>query len=281
MTEANRKRQEIAQRMASLLATHPQVRAIALAGSAAQGVADDISDIDTIVYYEQTPTREELEAFRKEAGGSDWIFFYGDPAEDGCAISFACEGIKCDFAISTIAKWEENMDEVLVQHNADSPMQKALSGILTAVPLFGGDLIAAWKARAADYPEALAEAMVQRHLKFYPPWVAERMTYTRGDLLFLYEIFTEAGKNILSILMGLNRRYHWGEFKRTESLLAELPIAPPNLTERLRRVLRDEPAVAIREMNTLIEEMFALVEKHLPQLDISEKVARYRRPLGT
>jgi predicted nucleotidyltransferase len=277
----NQRRYELAERLAAIIRTHPQVRAMAIAGSVAQGVADEVSDIDMVVYYEQTPTREELEAFREQAGGSNWIFFYGDPAEGGCAISFACEGIKCDFAISTLAKWEDNMEEVLTLHKADSPMQKALSGILDAVPLFGEAYITLWKGQAAEYPDALAEAMVKKHLKFYPPWVTERMVAKRGDLLFLYEIFTEAGKNILGVLMGLNRRYHWGEFKRTDALLAGLEIAPPNLAERLHRVLRDEPETAAQELHTLIEDTFLLIEKHLPQLDISETVHRYRRPLGT
>jgi predicted nucleotidyltransferase len=277
----NQKRRQLAERMAAIFRTHPQARAMALVGSVAKGVADDISDIDMTVYYEQIPPRETLERLRQEAGGSDWIFFIGDPEEGGCVLSFYLEGIKCDFALSTIAKWEDNMAEVLTLHKVDSPMQKALSGMLDAIPLFGAEYIALWQAQAEAYPDALAEAMVQTNLKFYPPWVTERMVAQRGDLLFLYQIFTEAERNILGVLMGLNRLYHWGEYKRLEALSAHLPIAPPNLVERLHGVLRDEPIEAARQLHTLIEETFGLVETHLPHLDIAEARNRYRRPHGT
>lgn len=282
MTAANQKRVELAQRMADIFAQHPHAKAMALTGSVAMGVADDVSDVDMAVYYAPAPpTRVELEEVRQRLGGTDWIFFLGDPEEGGCAVSFAVEGVKCDFAHASITRWEANMDEVMTLHDADSPMQKALAGILDAVPLFGEAYIARWQERAARYPDALAEAMVRKHLKFYPPWVTERMTYTRGDLLFLYEIFAEAGKNILGILMGLNRRYHWGEYKHTDTLIAGLNIAPVQLFERLQRVLRDEPERAARELHTLIEDVLALVQEHLPHLDITENVQRYRRPLGT
>lgn len=172
------------------------------------------------------------------------------------------------------------MDEVLLMHDANSPMQKALSGILDATPLFGDEYIVRWKERASHYPDALAEAVVRKHLKFYPPWVSQGMTYTRGDLLFLYEILVEAGKNILGILMALNRRYHWGEFKHTDALIASLKIAPPHFAHRLHSLLRGDPAEAVKDLDTLIEETFALIQQHLPQLDISENLRKYRRPGG-
>src|SRR5262249_18535185 len=94
-------------------------------------------------------------------------------------------GIKHDFAHATIRQWETDMDEVLVHHKVDSPMQKALSGLLEAIPLHGGELIARWQARAAADPDTLAEAMVKAHLRFYPPSVVGEMARAGGDLLWL------------------------------------------------------------------------------------------------
>src|SRR5262249_55818605 len=101
-----------------------------------------------------------------------------------------------------------------------------------------------------------------------------------GDLLWLYEIFTEAEKNILGVLLGLNRLYHYGEYKRMDVYLERMTIAPPNLSMRLKKVLRTEPAEAVAQLDTLIEETFALVERHLPQVEITEIKKRYRRPHG-
>jgi hypothetical protein len=170
------------------------------------------------------------------------------------------------------------MAEVLERHNADSPLQKALSGVLDAVPLCGAERIARWKAQAAQYPDALAEAMVRKHLKFYPTWVGRDMAAARGDLLWFYEILTEAERNILGILMGLNRVYHWGEYKRMDALLATLKTAPANLSTHLKGMLRAEPEEAAKALEALIEEIFALVETHLPQVDTTAAKQRCRRP---
>jgi hypothetical protein len=276
--EANERRLALARRMASICASYPGVRAIALTGSVARGEADDASDIDLLLYYDELPTEEEVQATRLQVGGSERIFFLGDPKEGSFAESYAVDGVKHDFAHATIATWERDMDVVLEQHECDSPMQKALSGILDAVALHGAELLGGWKARAARYPDALAEAMVKRHLRFYPPWVPEKHAADRDDLLFLYEILTEAERNILGVLMGLNRVYHWGEYKRMDSFLARLPIAPVNLSSRLKAILRAEPHTAVQQLGSLIDETFALVETHMPNVNVAEVRQRYQRP---
>jgi Nucleotidyltransferase domain len=278
MSEPNERRLALARRMAAVCAAYPGVRAIALTGSVARGEADDASDIDLLLYYDALPTEAEVEATRKAVGGSERIFFLGDPGEGSFAESYAVDGVKHDFAHTTLATWERDMAEVLEQHQCDSPMQKALAGILDAVPLHGAELLDGWKARAARYPDALAEAMVKRHLRFYSLWVPEQHAADRGDLLFLYEILTEAERNILGVLMGLNRVYHWGEYKRMDSFLARLPIAPGGLSSRLKAILRVEPHAAVHQLGTLIDETFALVETHMPQVNAAEARRRYQRP---
>ena len=122
--------------------------------------------------------------------------------------------------------------------------------------------------------------MVRKHLSFYPPWVAERMALERVDLLFLYDILVQAEKNILGILLGPNRLYHWGEYKRMDSYLRQMPLAPAELSARLKRLFRAEPRTALAELNALIEETFALVQAHLPEADMTAATARYHRPFG-
>jgi Nucleotidyltransferase domain len=280
MQEPNERRLALARRMASICATYPGVRAIALTGSVARGEADEASDIDLLLYYNTLPAEEELQATRAQVGGSERIFFVGDPKEGSFVESYTVDGVKHDFAHVTIPTWERDMAEVLEQHHCDSPMQKALAGLLDALPLYGTELIEAWKARAARYPDALAEAMVKRHLRFYPLWVPERHAADRDDLLFLYEILTEAERNVLGVLMGLNRVYHWGEYKRMDSFLARLPIAPNDLSARLKAILRAEPNAAVQQLGTLIDETFALVEMHMPQVNVAEARQRYRRTDG-
>ena len=79
--------------------------------------------------------------------------------------AYAVAGVECQIVHVTIAAWERDMDSVLKQHEVASPLQKALSGTLTGLPLYGEDWIARWKARAAVYPDELREKMVAHYLK--------------------------------------------------------------------------------------------------------------------
>ena len=78
--------------------------------------------------------------------------------------------------------------------------------------------------------------MVRKHLRFYPRWFLEEMVLKRGDLLWLYEILTQQQTKILGILLGLNRLYYSGSFKRLDRLIARMEIAPLDLSTRLKRI---------------------------------------------
>jgi hypothetical protein len=271
----------LAEEVAAVYAVLPNVRAILLTGSVARGDADEISDIDTVIWYEEPPSFETIDAIRRQVGGSERLFLVGGPAEGGCAESYPVAGIKCDFAHVGLAALETDLAEVLEQQKPDSPVQKVIAGILEGVPLYGAALIEAWKAKVALYPDGLAEAMVRHHLRFHPRWVLEKMGADRDDTLFLYECLVEAEKKIMGILLGLNRIYHWGELKRLDALASAMTIAPPELARRLKAVLRAEPHAAVRELDALIEETLALVEARMPGVDVGEAWRRYRRAPGS
>jgi hypothetical protein len=84
---------------------------------------------------------------------------------------------------------------------------------------------------------------------------------------------------LLAALMGLHRVYNPG-YKWAERAAAELPLAPPDLAARLSNVSRAEPATGVAELRRLIEDTFALVEKHMPEVDTSGPRARFERSRG-
>jgi hypothetical protein len=168
---------------------------------------------------------------------------------------------------------------VLEQFEADSPMQKVLGGVLEGVPLFGHDVIVGLKEKAT-YPDGLTRAMVDRHRSFWPTALLHRMMADRGDRLWLTEALVEAQKNVLGILMGLNRIYHWGEYKRLDALASRLPIAPERFAERLRQAQRAEPEAAIDAVDALADETLALVERHLPDVAVASARQRLHRPMA-
>jgi hypothetical protein len=284
MTPDSLSRIESARRMASIFARHPNVRAVMVTGSSAEGDADASSDVDMTVYYDTLPPETEIQKTRREVGGSEYAMYFGSVDEGGLVESYWIDGVRHDFAHVAIDRWEKDMGEVLIEHKVDSPMQKALSGTLIGIPLYGDELIARWKERAAAYPDELAAEMVRTHLRFRPRWVLPQLAFDRDDFLFLSEELVAAVRNILGVLLGLNRVYHWGEYKRLDRFIErELRVTPVDLHARLRVVLGPDRAAALAELDVLIEETFVHVEAIMPELreEVEARRQRYRRAYGS
>lgn len=259
----------LAERIAQIYAAHPQTRAIILTGSAAEGVSDCYSDIDLIVYYDALPTEDELLAACQQNHGEERTPL-GPYSEEGFAETYRVAGVECQVAHTTIAGWEREMAAVLEELDVTSPIQKALSGLLEAIPLYGEPLIRHWQAKLASYPDALAEAMVKHYLTFFPLWAIQQRLAPRDATIWLYEILTETTYHLLGTLAGLNRRYFSTfQFKRTGSFIAQLPLAPTNLAPRLEALFHTDIATASRQARELIEETVDLVEQYMSQIDTS------------
>jgi hypothetical protein len=269
---------KIARRNAEAIAGDPNVAAILLMGSVARGESDRYSDIDTAIYYYDAPTEEQFNQIHDAAVAAGGGLIGGAPEKGFAVYQFVAGGVRCDFAHASLAQWDRDVAAVLERFEADSPMQKVLGGVVEGIPLFGETLIADLKAKAA-YPDGLVKAMVERHLGFWPTALVRRMIADRGDLLWLTETLVEAQKNILGILMGLNRIYHWGEYKRLDTLASSLAIAPERFAQRLRQVQRAAPEGAIDGIDALADETLTLVERHLPAVDITTARKRLHRPL--
>src|SRR4051794_11742118 len=96
-TEASQKRLESAQRLAKIYTAQLPAKAVLVTGSVAQGVCDNISDVDMCLYYEEMPSAAAIQAVREVVGGGERIYFAGDPAEGGCIEIYPVDGIKHDF----------------------------------------------------------------------------------------------------------------------------------------------------------------------------------------
>jgi hypothetical protein len=104
------------------------------------------------------------------------------------------------------------------------------------------------------------------------------MLAARDDVLALYEIFVETGRQLLGALLGLNRIYlpAPGYLKSMEETIGLMAVKPADLSGRLKRSFRIEPSAAVRELEALIGETLALVETHVPGFD----AAPHRRDLA-
>jgi predicted nucleotidyltransferase len=272
-SEASRLLLTLARRITQVYAAHPDARAIILTGSAAEGESDHYSDLDIILYYEKLPADEELLAACRRNEGRDYRVLA--QADEEMIESYVVDGVECQCAHSTLAAWERDMALVLEQLDVTTPLQKALSGMLEALPLYGEPLVRQWQAKLTNYPEVLARAMVEHYLQVFPLWGLQGRLSARDATVWVYEMLVEIAQNLLGVLAGLNRRYYSTfQFKRMHRFVARLDIAPRDFADRLESLFHAELAPAAEQARELYREVVALVDEHMPQVETSRAHAR-------
>ena len=264
----------------SRYSTNPKVRAIGLHGSVARGQADKYSNIEISVFYAEFPSEEERLFAYQQNQGSDYRI-YSDEREAGALVEqYFVEGVKCDVGHVLIDRVESDLTKALERCDPSDSLQYMLAGFVEVLPLFGEELIEKWKAKVENYPPQLAQAMVEKHLRFRPLWVLQNQGVMRDDVLFFYEQLLEAVKNILGVLLGLNGFYHPVNFAPLKNMdkkfIQKMSIAPDNLSFRLNQLFQETPQVAVTHLGELIEETFALVQKHMPEVDTTDAWQQYK-----
>jgi hypothetical protein len=97
-------------------------------------------------------------------------------------------------------------------------------------------------------------------------------------VLILYDSFCAAQKQLLLVLLGLNHLYYPG-WKWLDRLMNEMQLRPAQLSSRLKQlfaIVSIDPRASVYQLHELIEETFALVERHLPAVDTRQARARFQ-----
>jgi len=280
MNSHSERRIQIArEKIALLYASEPDVVAVVVCGSAARDLSDSFSDLEMCTFWRRPPTDEERLDFIRGAGGTR-VSLYPYEVENGdWSEEFLLPGLKVDMGHRTLDITEEWIADTAQRFNPDLAHQDTISLIQDCVPVYGAPVIEHLRALSSAYPDELARAVVSQHLDFPPAW-EPLMLAERGDLLALYSLFTRIERRIILVLLGLNHAYlHHQGFKWIDWITQKLTIVPPNLSTRLNHVFMTDPIIAAHTLNDLISETVALVETHMPDLDISvekEHISRER-----
>jgi len=269
MNDASRWRLALAQKVAPIIATNPNVQAIMLAGSTSRGCADRYSDIEIAVFWSSPPSDEDRMAPIEPAGG---VFWELDPYDEEHATwmeEWGIGGLKIDMRNRTIEGMERILSDVIDQYDTSSFKQEAISAVQYAVPLYKAPLIERWKEKLAHYPIELGRAMVRKNLLFYEwCWWMETLLF-RGDVPLFYNELSEATFQALRMLIGLNGIYHPGN-KWMDRLIDEMRIVPANLAARIKAVFHMETRLAVEEIKNLILEVYNLVDTHMAEVSTTE-----------
>ncbi|MBE9139680.1 DUF4037 domain-containing protein [Nodosilinea sp. LEGE 07088] len=280
MTEHSVWRISLAHKIDPAFTANPKVEACFVFGSAALGISDQYSDLELAFIWSYLPSVEELRATAQNVGVNGWeIEPYGE-AKQAWLEQFYMNGMKVE-----AGHWaRETIDNVVIdvveqydvsQNGLLFEKQAIASHLQRAVVLHGKDIIKQWQNQLSPYPEELAVAMVQKHLKFRP-FDGQHILTDRCEIPMLYENNCAIVRWLLNMLFGLNRIYHPG-FKWTRYFVEEMNIKPSDFFARLERVFQSDAASGTRELRQLADETFDLVEQCLPQVDLKQQRETFNR----
>jgi Domain of unknown function (DUF4037) len=280
MNEHSVWRISLAHKIAPAFTANPKVEACFVFGSAALGISDQYSDLELAFIWSQLPSAEELQATAQGVGVEGWEIEPHEEAKEAWLEQFYLYGMKVE-----AGHWaRDTMDNIVIdvverydvsQNGLVFEKQASAFNLQHAVILYGEDIIKYWQNRLSPYPEELAVAMVQKHLKFRP-FDGQHILTERLEIPMLYENKCMIVRWLLNLLFGLNRIYHPG-FKWTRYWVEEMKIKPPEFFARLERVFQADVASGIHELRRLIEEVFDLVERALPQVDLDRQREIFNR----
>jgi len=268
---------DLASRIARAYRTQARPAAILLTGSVALGLSDCYSDIDLVAYHDALPAASHLQAAHQRIRDVDHPSL-GPRTDWSIVETYRVRGVECQVGHTLVGRVEQEIAAVLAGQDLSAVTHKKLVGLVNGRPLHGAALIREWQARLADYPDALARAMVEHYLgHIVPLWVVQDGLARRDAALWREQVLVETAFQVLGILAALNRRYYSPfQFKRLHRFTDQLPIKPHDLANRLDGLFGSDRQRAVAQVEALVRETIALVERHLPEVD----TAPVRRQLG-
>ncbi|HEX9415689.1 MAG TPA: nucleotidyltransferase domain-containing protein [Gaiellaceae bacterium] len=256
----------LAERLTEAYPRRGAPHAALLVGSAGRGDADEYSDLDLLLYYDELPSEEALAEVRGEVGAER---FRGRGDEEGYGERYYLDGIQCQVAHVAIDSAEREIDRLVVQLELDEELLKIVSGLHEGFPLFGEDVIDRWR-RAAAYTDELQRALIEKHWTFFPWWHFEERLGRRDTTIWRYDVLVQSSYSLVAVLAALNRLYFSKlELKHAGDLLGRLEIAPANLAARLEALYELDERGSTAELERLVEETGALVAERFPDVDLS------------
>ncbi|MBL8017842.1 MAG: nucleotidyltransferase domain-containing protein [Ignavibacteria bacterium] len=242
------------------------IKAAAVTGSIAKGYGDDNSDIDTIIMLNKNLSAGEFDKVLNDARASGGDFYHGSP-EEGFAVYYYIDGVRCDFGFGHYSETEKLIYEMLDKPDVDLMKHLQISGLIDSYILKDSNWLKPLILKAEnEYPKELQVMMVSHFKRFHPEWAIEKMTVGRNDILYYYDSLVEMIGNIIGILCGLNRFYHPGKLKGVEHTIMRMKIKPEDFIKKYNQILLAEKYSALKELFKLVRETFDLIDEHLPEV---------------
>ena len=256
-------RLEAARQIAHRLRSFEGLRAIIVAGSVARGYADEYSDLELPLFWDELPSDTTRHAVVR-ALEADFLRPYNGPAQED---NLLINGFQVDLWQCTVPFEEDTLDDVLQRYTTDLGASNFMDTVRTCIPLAGEQLIANWKQRASAYPEPLAIRNLQEQLPHFE--IGHLMIHAlRDNPALVYERISDMQQHLFLVLLALNHAYFPGP-KWLYRTIEALPVQPVQAAQRMRQVFQLGQVQAVQAMIDLLSETLALVEQAYPQIDVA------------
>ncbi|TMW71447.1 DUF4037 domain-containing protein [Alteribacter natronophilus] len=251
---------------------NPKVEAVILAGSVARGWDDRFSDIELNVLWREEPSDGDRLLAVKELGG-ELLSFY--PYEDEeWSEAYTAGGVKFEISSFLTVTVEKVVRDVVMEADPCPEKQCLVASVNDGIPLAGNDLFLCLHGMAADYPDELQNAVLRQCIEPGSRWHNREALTARGDWLMLYSVVTDVQQKIMQMLFALNRMYvHHPAMKWQRKSLEKMTVKPVRAAERMDKVLTAAPEAGVKELESLLDDVGALVVKAWPKY--ADEVAKW------
>ena len=257
-----------------------EISAIVLGGSHARGSADSNSDIDIGLYYEpaQPFSIDELSRAAEELDDRHQPGLVTGFGEWGPGVNgggwLVIDGRHVDFLYRDLGAVRQAIDECLsgrpraiyqLGHPLGFQNQIYAGEVNCCRPLYDPQsAIAGLKSLVSDYPDALREAVIEKHLfdAGFELAIADKPA-ARGDVMYVAACLFRAAGFMMLVLYALNRRW----FINEKGALADsrsFALAPDRFHATIERVLGNpgigaaQLAYSIAQFQDLLGDLSAL-----------------------
>lgn len=277
-------RMAVATQAGRAYAENGKLAALTVAGSVGAGLADRFSDLELDCYWSCPPDDLDRTGPIDALGGELTALWDYDQDDQEWSEDYRLGELDVTVSNFLTGTIERFLEDVVGHADTDPVKHMRLAALQHSRPLAGAELIASWRARAGDFPDALVSALVQQALapEMLTGWAAREALASRGDDLAVRDLLTRAGHAVVRTVLAVNRVYlPHRQVKWQHYLLTGLDVAPQRLAERLESMSVSRPAEALRVAEALLTDVVLLAEART-DADISsfcEALSQRRRAI--
>jgi hypothetical protein len=223
------------------------IEEVVLTGSVSRGMADDVSDIEMLIVTPGEPDLEECFGLAERCGLTN-LGTWGPQGGPTQRVSGLRDGVPIELIWWSRAQADSALDAIFtggVSGSADA--------LAHGVALRTAGLLEQWHERLRVYPGELAEAHIDDAALTWGGFAAAGLlTIVRpGERLAMIERMVDDASRVVHIVFAVNRVWP-PTLKRLASRVAELPVKPERLAERIDEALSEpDPRKAVLAMTEL------------------------------